>query len=104
MRILVTGSSGHLGEALMRVLPEEGHEVIGLDVLDSPYTNMVGSVADRACVRRCVAGVDAVVHSATLHKPHVRSHQRTDFIAQTERRSRSRIPTFPDTENSSPPA
>ena len=27
VRILVTGSSGHLGEALMRVLPEHGHEV-----------------------------------------------------------------------------
>ena len=41
MRILVTGSSGHLGEALMRVLPDDGHEVIGLDVLASPHTDMV---------------------------------------------------------------
>jgi nucleoside-diphosphate-sugar epimerase len=80
MRILVTGSSGHLGEALMRVLGEEGHDVIGLDVLASPHTSVVGSVADRECVRGCMAGVDAVVHAATLHKPHVESHQRSEFV------------------------
>jgi UDP-glucose 4-epimerase len=80
MRILVTGSSGHLGEALMRVLPERDHELIGLDILSSPFTGVVGSVADRACVRDAVSGVDAVVHSATLHKPHVESHGRQDFI------------------------
>jgi UDP-glucose 4-epimerase len=80
MRILVTGSSGHLGEALTRGLLDEDHEVIGLDVLDSPFTNVVGSIVDRACVRRCVTGVDAVVHCATLHKPHVGSHDRSDFV------------------------
>jgi nucleoside-diphosphate-sugar epimerase len=80
VRILVTGSSGHLGEALARVLSEQEHEVVGLDILRSPHTTVVGSVADRACVQRCVAGVDAVVHTATLHKPHVDSHGRTDFI------------------------
>jgi len=80
MKILVTGSSGHLGEALIRVLPEAAHEVIGLDVLGSPNTTVVGSVADRDTVRRCVAGIDAVIHTATLHKPHVSSHTRTDFV------------------------
>ncbi|MGZ4198390.1 MAG: NAD-dependent epimerase/dehydratase family protein [Solirubrobacteraceae bacterium] len=80
MRILVTGSAGHLGEALMRVLPDEGHDVIGLDVLASPHTSVVGSIADRSCVQRAVAEVDAIVHSATLHKPHVGSHPRTDFV------------------------
>ena len=80
VRILVTGSSGHLGEPLTRVLRDEGHEVIGLDVLDSPVTDVVGSIVDRDCVRRCVAGVDAVVHSATLHKPHVGSHDRSQFV------------------------
>jgi nucleoside-diphosphate-sugar epimerase len=80
MRILVTGSSGHLGEALARVLRDEGHDVIGLDVLASPHTDVVGSIVDRDCVRSCVAGVDAVLHVATLHKPHVDSHQRTEFV------------------------
>jgi UDP-glucose 4-epimerase len=80
MRILVTGSSGHLGEALVHVLSGQEHEVVGLDVLKAPTTAMVGSVADRAVVRRAVAGMDAVVHSATLHKPHVGSHARAEFV------------------------
>src|SRR3954466_7238099 len=80
MRILVTGSAGHLGEALMRMLPDDGHEVVGLDILESPYTQVVGSVADRALVKRCVDGADAIVHAATLHKPHVGSHGRQEFV------------------------
>jgi len=80
VRILVTGSSGHLGEALMRVLGDEGADVVALDVLASPFTTVVGSVADRGCVRRCMDGVDAVLHTATLHKPHVGSHRREDFV------------------------
>jgi UDP-glucose 4-epimerase len=79
-RVLVTGSAGHLGEALVRVLGEDGLDVVGLDVLDSPSTSVVGSVADRATVRRCIAGADAVVHAATLHKPHVGSHARQQFV------------------------
>jgi UDP-glucose 4-epimerase len=79
-RILVTGSSGHLGEALMRVLPQRGHEAIGIDLLPSPYTTITGSIADRGTVRRAVAGVDAVLHTATLHKPHVGSHPRAAFV------------------------
>ena len=81
MRLLVTGSAGHLGEALVRVLGAEGHEVAGLDVLASPYTKHVGSVADRELVREAVAGADAVLHAATLHKPHVGSHDRGEFVA-----------------------
>jgi nucleoside-diphosphate-sugar epimerase len=80
MRILVTGSAGHLGEALMRVLGGEGADLVGLDVLASPHTHVVGSIADRALVRRCMDGVDAVLHTATLHKPHVGSHGRQDFV------------------------
>lgn len=80
MRILVTGSSGHLGEALCRVLGAAGHDVLGLDVLESQHTGVVGSIVDRACVRRCVEGVDAIVHAATLHKPHVGTHTRQQFV------------------------
>jgi UDP-glucose 4-epimerase len=80
MRILVTGSSGHLGEALIRALPGHGHEVSGLDILPSPWTSSVGSIVDRARVRRAVAGADAVIHAATLHKPHVGSHPRQAFV------------------------
>lgn len=80
MRVLVTGSSGHLGEGLARVLRAEGHDVIGLDILASPHTDVVGSIADRGLVRETIAGAGAVLHAATLHKPHVESHSRQEFI------------------------
>jgi nucleoside-diphosphate-sugar epimerase len=80
MRILVTGSAGHLGEGLMRTFRAEGLDAVGLDVLRSPYTDVTGSIADRALVRRAMDGIDAVVHAATLHKPHVGSHTRQEFV------------------------
>jgi UDP-glucose 4-epimerase len=80
MKILVTGSSGHLGEGLMRTLPEVGHEAVGLDVLPGAFTTVVGDIADRDVVRAAMGGVEAVVHAATLHKPHVGSHSRQDFV------------------------
>lgn len=83
MRVLVTGSSGHLGEALVRTLQRSSHEVVGLDMTASPFTSNVGSIADRSCVRRCMQGVDAVLHTATLHKPHVVTHSRQDFVDTT---------------------
>src|SRR5262245_14762791 len=64
----------------MRTLPDRGHDPTGIDILDSPYTHHVGSIADREFVRRCMRGVDAVLHAATLHKPHVATHARQDFV------------------------
>ena len=80
MRVLVTGSAGHLGEALVRTLRDANHDVIGLDIVASPFTTHVGSVTDRAHVKRCVGGVEAVLHTATLHKPHVATHTRQAFV------------------------
>jgi len=80
MKILVTGSSGHLGEALVRTLLDAGHEVVGLDIKKSAFTNVVGSVHDSASVRMCMQGVQTVYHTATLHKPHVATHSMQDFI------------------------
>src|ERR1700730_6113287 len=80
MTILVTGSAGHLGEALMRTLLERGYKSVGVDIKKSPFTNEVGSITDRSFVRECMQGVDAVLHTATLHKPHVATHLRQDFV------------------------
>lgn len=78
--VLVTGSTGHLGEALVRSLRAAGRPVRGVDRLASPYTDLVGSIADREVVAAAMDGVTAVIHSATLHKPHVATHSRRDFI------------------------
>ena len=80
MKVLVTGSAGHLGEGLVRALRNVGQEVIGLDILPGPFTACVGSIADRSFVRRCMDGVKRVFHAATLHKPHVATHTRQEFV------------------------
>src|SRR5690349_21758600 len=80
MKVLVTGSAGHLGEALVRTLRDAQEEVISLDVLPSPFTSAVGSIVDRAFVKRCLNGVRTVFHAAALHKPHVATHSRQDFV------------------------
>jgi UDP-glucose 4-epimerase len=83
MRILLTGSSGWLGQTLAPRLAREGHQVIGLDPIPSATTQVVGSIADRACVARAMRDfeVEAVIHSGALHKPHVETHTRSDFLA-----------------------
>jgi UDP-glucose 4-epimerase len=80
VRILVTGSAGHLGEALVRELRADGHDVVGLDRLPSPHTDVVASITDRAAVAGAMAGAEGVLHAATLHKPHVGSHDRQAFV------------------------
>jgi UDP-glucose 4-epimerase len=80
MTVLVTGSSGHLGEALVRTLAAARRDVIGIDIRPGPFTHRTGSVTDRAFVGRCMEGVVTVFHAATLHKPHVATHSRQDFV------------------------
>src|SRR5215467_4253426 len=80
MRVLVTGSAGHLGEALVRCLRNTNHEGVGLDILKSGFTSIAGSIVDRALVEQSMRGIDAVLHTATLHKPHVVTHARQEFI------------------------
>jgi UDP-glucose 4-epimerase len=80
MKVLVTGSAGHLGDALVRTFRQSGRAVLGVDRLASDTTDAVGSIADRAFVQRCMRGVDAVLHTATLHKPHVATHAQQTFV------------------------
>jgi|SRR5579859_253167 len=83
MRILMTGSSGWLGQALVPRLRQDGHHVVGLDPIPSATTDIVGSIADRGTVRRAMrdGGIEAVIHSGALHKPNIETHSPTDFIA-----------------------
>ena len=80
MTILVTGSSGHLGEALVRTLQVQRREAVGIDIFPGAFTQRVGSITDRGFIRSCMEGVTAVLHAATLHKPHVATHSRQDFV------------------------
>ena len=80
MKALVTGSTGHLGEGLVRSLQALNHDVISIDIEPSPFTTHVGSINNKQLVQDCMQGVDTVFHSATLHKPHIITHQTSDFI------------------------
>lgn len=55
-------------------------DLIGLDIRPSRFTTVLGSVADEECVASCMSGVDAVYHTATLHKPHVATHSKQEFV------------------------
>lgn len=83
MRILVTGSSGWLGQTLVPRLQQDGHQVIGIDPVPSALTQVVGSIADRGLVRNVMRdhAIEAVIHGGALHKPQVETNDRSDFVA-----------------------
>ncbi|TWU74006.1 hypothetical protein ED733_000184 [Metarhizium rileyi] len=80
--VLVTGSSGHLGTALMLTLPSLGFNPVGIDILASETTQQVGTVSDRTFVSSILQSnpIKHVLHTATLHKPHVGSHAKEQFV------------------------
>jgi len=71
MRILVTGSSGRVGRAVYVRLLRDGHDVRGLDRSPASTADVVGDIRDPMVLRRALEGIDAVIHTAALHAPHV---------------------------------
>jgi UDP-glucose 4-epimerase len=70
MKVLITGASGRVGRAIyIRLYP--GYEVLGYDQAPSSTADVVASLEDSDRLRDALAGVDAVVHTAALHAPHV---------------------------------
>jgi UDP-glucose 4-epimerase len=82
MNILMTGSSGWLGQHLVPRLKRAGHTVIGLDPVAGAHTDIVGSVADRDAVRKAIRDhrIQGIVHAGALHKPQVTTHDPSAFI------------------------
>ena len=70
MRVLITGAGGRVGQALRTVLQGQ-NLVCGLDRVPAPGVDAVGDLGDASVVARALHGVDAVVHCAALHAPHV---------------------------------
>ena len=67
MRVLVTGASGLLGREVARLLVRQGHAVSTFQRRPSGVdgaTDLQGSVADEAAVRRAVSGAEGVIHLA----------------------------------------
>ena len=82
MKLLVTGSSGWLGRHLVPLLRRQGHIVTGLDVAPDPWTDITGTVADRATVGRAIRdhGIEAIIHGGALHKPDIARYPAQAFV------------------------
>jgi UDP-glucose 4-epimerase len=78
MRVLVTGAAGLIGSGVAARLAEE-HDVIGLDLNSGEHVRVVGDCSEVAEWRQRVGRVDAVVHVAALHAPHVGQRSTADF-------------------------
>ena len=77
--ILVTGSSGQAGKAIAELLSQQ-YIVKGLDIIDGKFTNVKGSLNNWASMKEITKNIDAIVHTAALHAPHISLHSREEFI------------------------
>lgn len=70
-RVLVTGSTGAIGEPLCRHLVGRGHTVRGFARRPSPGLAgyVMGDLNDRDAVRRAVEGMDTIVHLGAYPNP-----------------------------------
>lgn len=70
-RVLVTGSTGAIGEPLCRYLTARGHHVRGLARRPTTFLDdyVMGDLNDQAKVREAMTGMDAVVHLGAYPNP-----------------------------------
>jgi nucleoside-diphosphate-sugar epimerase len=67
MRVLVTGSAGHIGRRVTQKLTDEGYEIRTFDrAAQSGEDHHPGDLRDIFAVRRAVQGCDAVIHLGAL--------------------------------------
>ncbi len=64
--VLVTGSAGRIGRAVVAELRQRGTPVRGFDLVPTPGTDdhVVGSLTDPGAVRRAMQGVGTLIHLA----------------------------------------
>ncbi|MHC4985101.1 MAG: NAD-dependent epimerase/dehydratase family protein [Planctomycetota bacterium] len=71
--VLVTGAAGHLGSHLVPMLLADGFDVRGLDMappaapLPDECAFTQADLSDRDALAKALAGVDVIVHTASLH-------------------------------------
>jgi UDP-glucose 4-epimerase len=92
MRLLVTGAAGLIGSGVAERLRRE-HDVIGLDLTPGAQVQIVGDCFEVAEWRQRLGKVNAVVHVAALHAPHVGHRSDADF-RQTNVEATSRLLDF----------
>jgi farnesol dehydrogenase len=70
VQVLVTGSTGYLGRAIVGALRQSGHAVVAYGRSAStsglPVTTIDGDIRDAAGVARAARACDAIIHAAAL--------------------------------------
>ena len=79
MRVLVTGSSGQLGAVIYSMLSKE-HSIIGVYSLPGKYTSHIGDITDHEFVLSVTKNVEIIIHTCSLHAPHLKTHSSEEFI------------------------
>jgi nucleoside-diphosphate-sugar epimerase len=80
VRIIVTGGSGKGGRYVVRLLRDQGHDVLNVDVVhDGSEFGLcvLADLTDYGQVREVLAGADAVVHFAAIPAPGLRPDAET---------------------------
>jgi nucleoside-diphosphate-sugar epimerase len=80
LKILLTGSSGRIGQAIHAELAR-AHQVVGVDRVACATTDVVADLRDSAAIEPALERVDAIVHCAALHAPQVGVVDAAEFIA-----------------------
>jgi nucleoside-diphosphate-sugar epimerase len=78
MRVLVTGAAGLIGSGVAARLASD-HEVLGLDLVQGPQVSIAADCSAVAEWRHRLGEVDAVIHTAALHAPHVGRYTEREF-------------------------
>lgn len=77
--VLVTGSCGYLGEALLSLLRAVGLQAQGLDLMAKEPGSIAGDVSDEEAVQRSAVGCRSIIHTAALHAPNLDFYTEADF-------------------------
>lgn len=80
MNVCVTGSSGQLGAVISSLLSGK-HSIIGMDSAPGEFTSHLGDITDREFVLTVTKEADVIIHTCSLHAPHLKSHSSEEFIS-----------------------
>ena len=78
-KVLVTGSTGYSGKQISNLLKGE-YEIVGVDLVEGEFTTYKGNLTDKDFVNSLLQDIHAVIHTASLHAPHIATYSRQEFI------------------------
>jgi nucleoside-diphosphate-sugar epimerase len=80
-KILVTGSSGRLGQVIVNQLKSRNYDVLGIDLNEAPTTDRQIDIRDSEQVNQLTKGFHAIIHTAAIHGRHYElEYPREEFI------------------------